>query len=54
MFLIYKKLLFLFLFNWFGKYSNNYPFQGRWTELNIYLDALRLGMCTTIHLPLGG
>ena len=53
-FLIYKKLLFLFLSDWFGKFLNKYPSQGRLTALDIYLDASRRGFDTTIHLPLRG
>ena len=43
-----------FLSIWFGKYLNNYPPQGRWRAVDIYLDASRLGISTTIHLPFGG
>ena len=53
-FLIYKKLLFSFLSNWFGKYQNNYPPEGRWTAPDIHLDASHLGISPTIHLPFGG
>ena len=53
-FLIYKKSLFSVLSNWFGKHHNNYPPQVRWTELDIYLDASRLGIEATIHLRFGG
>ena len=28
----------------FGKYLHNYPLQGRWRAVDIYLDALRLGI----------
>ena len=34
---IYKKLLFSVLSNWFGKYRNSYPPHGQWPALVIYL-----------------
>ena len=33
-----------FLSIWFGKYQNNYPHQGRWRAVDIYLHASRLGI----------
>ena len=33
-----------FLSIWFGKYENNYPPQGRWRAVDIYLDASRPGI----------
>ena len=52
MFLIYKKLFSSFLSNWLGKTKTKYPPQGRWTALDIHLDASRLGIWhTNIYLP---
>ena len=48
---IYKKFLSTFLTIWFGKFQNNYTPKCRWTALDIYLDALRLGTCNH-YLPL--
>ena len=50
----FQKVYFWFLSNWLGNYWNNYPPQGRFVVLDIYLDALRPGVSTTIHLPFGG
>jgi len=33
-----------FLSIWFGKYWNNYPPQGRWRAVDIFLDASRLAI----------
>ena len=46
-----KKLLFSLWSNWFGKYLNKYPPQGRWTALDIYLDASRLGIYNHHYSP---
>ena len=53
-FLIYKKLLFCFYPTDLVNTKTTIPLKGRWTALDIYLGALRLGMGNTIHLPLGG
>ena len=53
--LTYKKVTFFIkvFTDWFSKYYNNYLTQGRWTALDIYLDASRLSTSTTIQLPFG-
>ena len=53
--LIYKRVTFFIkvFTDWFSKYYNNYLTQGRWTALDIYLDASRLSTSTTIQLPFG-
>ena len=55
---IYKKFLYDFYpTDLVNTIQNNYPPQGRWTVLDIYLDPLRLGippLFTTIHHPFGG